>query len=625
MEGMKELHEKVLRFLLDWREKRDPDLRFTLRSTRSELVQKGYWFQGNEDYLSFSFWNGIGFENFEGHYFDLPVIQLELRKDGQFKITLNDKGDQFLSDVITQTAEKIGGFRMASWAAESAKGRIVHEWIKQYPVKEVLYGLQYFLEHEKKQFDLLSFSPKNSWGGIMNAWIDPIHHKEFESSLRSTLALRAMIGSVSQLNPTDRKIQIISMKLSNAGLFSNLSLNFGQRATALIGENGCGKTTILRAVALGILGTGNSLINANSPELQNFPKIKSIDEEAMPTYAGAGEINISYQFKEKTFEGNEANVIEFSQPNTAGNVRFKSLIAPDGIGLPEGPDPDGWLPFLIIGYPQRYGKKSDGTNILKRAKSPNAYDVLPLIFKTEDNRIDSLKIWISETWNTGNGKQQRVKDLFALISDLLSIDGQPRFEIQVKHAVSAQKIVITTPENPEGILYDMLSTGLENLFGWVGHLISRMHEAYPKSEQPLAEPAIVFIDEIDNYLHPEIQARLMPILLERFPKAQFIFTSHSPVILASLPNEGSKAYRIEGGKAIEIMHFYGKTVQDILHDQYGILKRPATAVQRRIDEMGRALALGQIELAKPIFEELKAQLGADDPAILDAEYHLQRQ
>jgi len=49
---------------------------------------------------------------------------------------------------------------------------------------------------------------------------------------------------------------------------------------------------------------------------------------------------------------------------------------------------------------------------------------------------------------------------------------------------------------------------------------------------------LVLIDEIDLYLHPSWQARLIPALRETFPKLQFVATTHSPVVLATLaPDE----------------------------------------------------------------------------------------
>jgi predicted ATP-binding protein involved in virulence len=204
----------------------------------------------------------------------------------------------------------------------------------------------------------------------------------------------------------------------------------------------------------------------------------------------------------------------------------------------------------------------------------------------------------------------------------LSKEGEEPFTVKIQSAISPRKIIVTTPFNTNGLPFDLLSTGLSNLFGWIGHLISRMHEAYPSSNSPLNESAIVLVDEIDNYLHPLVQARAVPVLLNAFPKVQFVFTSHSPVVLAALPNEGVKAYRIDNGQAISIDYFYGRTVQDILLDEYGINKRPATDIQSEINKMNRAFELDNKTEAQAIYNHLLPILGENDPAMEDAQYDL---
>jgi predicted ATP-binding protein involved in virulence len=63
-----------------------------------------------------------------------------------------------------------------------------------------------------------------------------------------------------------------------------------------------------------------------------------------------------------------------------------------------------------------------------------------------------------------------------------------------------------------------------------------MVERYPDSPDPLKEPAIVLIDEIDLHLHPVWQRKLISFLTERFPNTQFIATAHSPLIVQAAEN-----------------------------------------------------------------------------------------
>lgn len=79
------------------------------------------------------------------------------------------------------------------------------------------------------------------------------------------------------------------------------------------------------------------------------------------------------------------------------------------------------------------------------------------------------------------------------------------------------------------VALNSLSVGYQTMFAWTVDLAWRLFIAYPASANPLAEPAVVLIDEIDLHLHPMWQRSLRAHLLEHFPNVQFIATTHSPV------------------------------------------------------------------------------------------------
>jgi predicted ATP-binding protein involved in virulence len=78
-----------------------------------------------------------------------------------------------------------------------------------------------------------------------------------------------------------------------------------------------------------------------------------------------------------------------------------------------------------------------------------------------------------------------------------------------------------------------LSLGYRTSMAWMVDFASRMFDLYPDSENPLAEPAVVLIDEIDLHLHPKWQRELLDYLSNLFPNTQFIVTTHSPLIVQS--------------------------------------------------------------------------------------------
>ena len=123
------------------------------------------------------------------------------------------------------------------------------------------------------------------------------------------------------------------MKIVNIGQFSECTIQFGEKATCFIGENGGGKTTLIRAAALGLVGTGSPLIDTNDFELQNLLKIDSVSEDFSIKYAGEGSINVSYDYNEKLFKNGETNLVSLVLSIDKGSAEFQTRIVTDGFGL----------------------------------------------------------------------------------------------------------------------------------------------------------------------------------------------------------------------------------------------------------------------------------------------------
>lgn len=76
-----------------------------------------------------------------------------------------------------------------------------------------------------------------------------------------------------------------------------------------------------------------------------------------------------------------------------------------------------------------------------------------------------------------------------------------------------------------------LSLGYKTTLAWAADLAWRLLKRYPGSPTPLAEPAVVLIDEIDLHLHPLWQLGIIDDLSAIFPGTQFVATSHSPLMV----------------------------------------------------------------------------------------------
>ena len=97
-----------------------------------------------------------------------------------------------------------------------------------------------------------------------------------------------------------------------------------------------------------------------------------------------------------------------------------------------------------------------------------------------------------------------------------------------------------------------MSLGYQTLVVWLTDFADKLFVRYPDSKNPLEEPAIVLIDEIDLHLHPSWQRKLLKSLSEIFVNTQFIATAHSPLVVQAAGDAGANVVLLkrEGDQTI---------------------------------------------------------------------------
>lgn len=81
------------------------------------------------------------------------------------------------------------------------------------------------------------------------------------------------------------------------------------------------------------------------------------------------------------------------------------------------------------------------------------------------------------------------------------------------------------------ISFQTLSSGYSAVFFI---LFTMLMSAKVNDVSPENLMGVVFIDEIDVHLHVSLQQKIFPFLTQLFPQVQFIVTTHSPFVLASV-------------------------------------------------------------------------------------------
>jgi hypothetical protein len=302
------------------------------------------------------------------------------------------------------------------------------------------------------------------------------------------------------------------VKLTNIGLFDSLELKFQTEPvddarsapwTVIFGPNGCGKSSILRAIGMVLAGSDSA--DAASRLLQN----------------GKAEGQVEILF------GSSAFKIRLVRD------RDKILLQ-TGTATPV----EGGL-ALVLGFPALRGGPSPnprGVAPLQPQASAPA-DLLPMVFGDVDKRLGSFKQWLINVLEQAGRKSPRALNMKSLLDDIIKdvVPGEfQRFAPLDSTYVIKVKTDDSTTASPNDIPFDDLSQGMTSIFNWLGVLTQRIYDFYPDDDKPERNYAIALIDEIDAHLHPDWQRRLVELTKKFFPNVQVLATSHSPLLAGAL-------------------------------------------------------------------------------------------
>jgi len=341
-----------------------------------------------------------------------------------------------------------------------------------------------------------------------------LHDAKVWMDLKLPVGLNQLIQSNQQKKKQEIKIQ--SLELRNIGGFEKLTLDFDRSYTALVGLNGTGKTTILRAITLAILGYKEK---RSQDKLKSFLKIKGRNKEGV-NWTDEGTIQLKINIDKKECE----NKITFTPNSDEEKINI--------VGKPfEELHEQEYYKCLIIGFGQKHGLFiNPNQQKLPEVNPPKVPDLLPLLHQTERNALESFASWVAglylDTKKGEHSKQQLLDKTFQVFSDLtdttMTLDTVE---------LNPFRVWIKSDAIPGGIPLDLASQGYQVLMSWIGFLLQRMYEANQDLDEFWQANAIVLVDEIDSYMHPKWQTKIIDVLKDHFPNTQFIVTTHSPLVV----------------------------------------------------------------------------------------------
>jgi uncharacterized protein (DUF2235 family) len=298
---------------------------------------------------------------------------------------------------------------------------------------------------------------------------------------------------------------LTAVELSDIGPFEQVRIPLDAHFNVLLGDNGVGKSTVLRAIAAVLCGGearewGGRLIRIGAPA--GIIKLHFSN-------------NVTYT-AEITRVGSDLTDITVSPRRPLESLELLSLAFP-----------------AVRTISWRAGQKPGGLG------APTIDDLIPLVWDRPDDRPDSFRDWIvqleAEIKDAKDTDQDRADHLKVLREEVFGVIAALTEGI----GLAFERVDLGTRQvwvRAQGTVIPLagLSQGTLGLLGWVGVLCQRLYEI----GQPLkAGRALVLLDEVDAHMHPKWQRSVLTLFGRAFENVQLIATTHSPLIIGGLKPE----------------------------------------------------------------------------------------
>jgi len=170
--------------------------------------------------------------------------------------------------------------------------------------------------------------------------------------------------------------------------------------------------------------------------------------------------------------------------------------------------------------------------------------------------------------------------------------------------------------------FALLSDGYRNLIALAADVAWRAVRlnTHMGSDAPQQVHGTVLIDEIELHLHPGWQRTVLARLQEAFPHVQFVVTTHSPQVIASVP-ASSVRFLDDSGRVHRVGVAEGLDTNTVLRDLMSVPERPPEYAER-LERVSDLIDRGKLDLARTELDALAEKLGPDDPAITGLEWEL---
>ena len=348
---------------------------------------------------------------------------------------------------------------------------------------------------------------------------------------------------ISNLIVKNYKLFNDEFKITNFNVPDNI--NDGTGLTTIVGENGCGKTTILDAIACSLLeykaeSFGISDMNDSNKETEitietnDAFNVKSVFPNSSFDAKG-------FKFIGKTREkSNQNKLLMTDQLYISTNDEKPKLGSPDlrmKVTNSFGTKRFNELDVLYLDKNRLYQTRAGTYNDTRFDRIMDDFNFQ--YYKNQDN-VENLNTMLNEKIK----KELSNKNLENAINKFKEISGHSLKLDFIDNYLPFKKanLVVETPSNMQ-IDLASLGSGYEMMF-------SLIYSFYMSKQS--GKKLIILIDEPELHLHPRLQEKFVDFILEISKESQVILTTHSPLLIKQLSyNENVKNIVLKKEKEVK--------------------------------------------------------------------------
>ena len=404
---------------------------------------------------------------------------------------------------------------------------------------------------------------------------------------------------------TNSKSRLKSIQLENIRGFRSLKLSLEDDAhtprlhSLIIGRNGTCKSTLLRAIAIGLadLTDAHTLVSMPTGGFITSGEEQASIELELLSEDGTTEI----RKRTLVMEHEKERVLE--QTEAGGSYLFSC-----GYGAGRyGTEPEKFRSYRIL----------DSVATL--------FDYRRAMQDTELT-VRRLRDFLGT---------DRYEHTLKALKNMLGLEGEDQIVLQPAGGLELQRSNLESNAPPvKGVPLEGWADGFRVTFSWLLDFYGWAMRADAIDEDGHIH-GILMVDEVDQHLHPSLQSEVLSKLAATFPHVQMIMTTHSPLVaLGAEPEQIIALDRTEGISREVVVQatpdFSMYTAQDMLQDERLFntsAKRPAveekleryrhlksikkssrnTTQDNELNELAKELQKGQFiqDDETPVMAELK--------------------